>query len=191
MDYFFIRDFQNKYRFFTSDPIHPIEKEFSRLKKMWVIAKQKFLLLPKKTLVQEQAFEKVLNHTKKIKILHSGCLDEKKIKKRFFYFLQKQRTKHIFLLIGETLLLPLSGLMAILPGPNVFFGVLALIMYTHWQSLRGINKISRLGYVFSPANPFLDWEDTIHSESEANLNSILGKIEKEYNIKNIKKILWK
>jgi hypothetical protein len=191
MDYFFIRDYQNKYRFFTSEPIHPIEKEFSRLKKMWVAAKQKFLLLPKKTLAQEQAFEKALDQNQKIEILHSGYLDEKKIKKRFFYFLQKQRTKHIFLLIGETLLLPLSGLMAFLPGPNVFFGVLALIMYTHWQSLRGINKISKLGYVFSAAEPFFDWEEKINSDSGMDLDKILAKIEKEYNIKNIKKILWK
>lgn len=191
MNFFFIRDFKHKYIFFTSDPIHPIEKEFSRLKKIWVGAKQKLMLLPKKNLAQEQAFEKTLGQNREINILHSGCLDEKKIKKRFYYFLQKQRTKHIFLLVGETLLLPISGLMALLPGPNVFFGVLALIMYTHWQSLRGINKILKIGYVFSSAAFFSEWEKSIYSENEKNLNNILEKIREEYNIKNIKKILMK
>lgn len=191
MDFFFIRDFEHKYRFFTSDPIHPIEKEFSRLKKIWVEAKQKLMLLPKKTLAQEQAFEKASKQDQEINILHAGCLDEKKIKKRFYYFLQKQRTKHIFLLIGEALLLPISGLMALLPGPNVFFGVLALIMYTHWQSLRGINKILKLGYVLSTASSFSEWENAIYSEIDVNLDNTLEKIKEEYNIKNIKKILWK
>jgi len=191
MDFFFIRDYQHKYRFFTSDPIHPIEVEFSQLKKIWMEAKQKLMLLPKKTLVQEQAFEKVINQSEKITILHAGRLNEKKIKKTFFYFLQKQKTKHIVLLVGETLLLPLSGLMAILPGPNVFFGVLALIMYTHWQSLRGISKIFKLGYIFSPDSHFSDWEKSINSETGSNLDNILEKIEKDHNIKNIKKILWK
>jgi hypothetical protein len=95
------------------------------------------------------------------------------------------------LLIGETLLLPLSGLMALLPGPNVFFGVLALIMYTHWQSLRGINKILKNGYLFSTASHFSKWEKSIYTENDVNLNNTLEKLRKEYNIKNIKKILWK
>lgn len=81
--------------------------------------------------------------------------------------------------------------MALLPGPNVFFGVLALIMYTHWQSLRGINKILKLGYVLSPASSFSEWENAIYSEIDVNLDNTLEKIKEEYNIKNIKKILWK
>jgi len=191
MKFFFVQDYKKKYRYFSSEPIHQIQVKFSRLEKIWNAAKKKLMLLPPRILAQEQAFKRVLKHEgKTVLIFHSGRLAEKKIKFKFFVFLQKQRTKHIALLVGETILLPISGLAALLPGPNVFFGVLALLMVTHWQASKGINRLRKKKYQFIPASVLRKWEEELESKKEENYSLILEKIEKEYNLKKISKILW-
>jgi len=192
MRFFFVRDHIRKYRYFSSEPVNQIKVKSSRWQEIWELAKKKLMLLPQRILRQEQAFGKVLKlEEKKIQIFHSGRLDKKRIKIKFYFFLQRQRTKHIFLLIGETLLLPLSGLAVLLPGPNVFFGYLALLMITHWQALRGINRLLKKEYEFISSSLFKDWEQTFKSKKEESLGRILEKIEKEYNLHNIHKVLWK
>lgn len=192
MRFFFIQDYRHKYRYFSSVPIAQIQIKFSRWKELWEAAKKKLMLLPQRIYRQEQAFGRVLKlQEDRIQILHSGRFKEKKIRSKFYFFLQKQRTKHIVLLIGETLLLPISGLAAFLPGPNVFFGVLALLMITHWQALKGINRLLRKEYQFIPSSFFEEWEITLKSKKEEYFSKILKKIEEEYNFKDIHKVLWK
>jgi len=192
MRFFFIQDHCHKYRYFSSEPVAQIQIKTSRWKEIWELAKKKLLLLPQRILRQEQAFGRALKiQEDKIQIFHSGRLEEKRIRTKFYFFLQKQRTKHIFLLIGETLLLPISGLAALLPGPNVFFGVLALLMITHWQALRGINQILKKDYEFISSSLFEEWEKNLDSKKEDNYSAILEKIAKEYNLNAIHKVLWK
>ncbi len=95
------------------------------------------------------------------------------------------------MLTGEALLLPISGLAIILPGPNVFFGFLALLMITHWQALKGINRLLKKEHEFISSSLFKDWEQTLESEKEESYSQILGKIEKKYNLRDIHKVLWK
>lgn len=192
MIFFFIRGRQKKYRYFSSEPIRQLQIKTSRWRKIWELAKKKLMLLPQKILRQEQAFGRALKlEDKKLKIVHSGQLDEKKIKAKFYFFLQKQRVKHILFLTGETLLLPLSGLLALLPGPNVFFGVLALLMFTHWQAFLGINRILNKEHEFVPSPLFNDWEQALEHQKEENFTQILRNIEIEYNLESIDKVLWK
>jgi len=192
MQFFFIQDYRQAYRFFSSEPVQNIQIKFTRLEKLWIKAKKKLMLLPKRILAQEQALSRVRRlEEDTIQIYHSGRLDEKKIRRRFFLFIQKQRTKHTLLIIGESILLPITGLMALLPGPNVFFGVLALVMITHWQALRGINRLSRKDHVLISAPSFLEWELALDSDQATDFLPILTKIEKEYNLEDLNKILYK
>jgi hypothetical protein len=192
MRFFFVKDYREKYRFFTGKPLHQIQVEFSRWKDLWEKARQKLSLLPRKNLAQEQAFEQVLQVAEdRVEILFSGSCSEQRIKMRFFFFLQRQRTKHILLLAGETFLLPISGLAVLLPGPNVFFGVLALLMVTHWQALRGINRLAKKDHVFTPSAFLQDWEQSIQNKREVEFGPILEKITEEYDLEHIQKILWK
>jgi len=192
MKFFFVLDHSEKYRFFSSDPIQNIQVKFTRLEKLWEEAKKRLMLLPKRILAQEQAFARVLKLDEdSMEILHSGRLDGKRLKMKFFLFLQKQRTKHILLLIGEAILLPLSGLLALLPGPNIFFGFLALILFTHWQAFKGINRISRKKHRFAISQSLDEWEQALSSREENNLNAILEKIEHEFSLKDLHKILFK
>ncbi len=192
MKFFFVLDHREKYRFFSSEPIQNIQVKFTRLEKLWEEAKKRLMLLPKRVLAQEQAFDRARKIDKdSIEILHSGRLDQRRLKIRFFLFLQKQRTKHVLLLVGEAILLPVSGLMALLPGPNVFFGVLALIMYTHWQAFKGINRISRKKHLFVTSQVLDEWEKALMSLEGKNLVAILEKIEDMYALKDLSKILFK
>lgn len=192
MQFFFIQDYGRNYRFFSSEPVQNIQVKFTRLEKLWNEAKKKLMLLPKRILAQEQAFSRVRKlEEDTIQIFHAGRLEEKKMKRRFFLFIQKQRTKHTILLIGEAILLPVSGLMALLPGPNIFFGVLALIMITHWQALKGINSLSRKEHRLIPAPSFKEWELAIDSKQDPDFMKLLAKIEKEYNLQDLHRVLYK
>jgi len=192
MEFFLARDYHHKFRFFSSEPLQQIKIEFSRLKKIWSAARQKLMLLPPKILRQEQAFENI-NRIKanEINIYFSGKDSEKKIRILFFLFLQKQKTKHLFLLIMETILLPVSGLMAMIPGPNVFFGILALIMITHWQAFRGINRLGKKTLNFASSDSLKEWEQTLAKKDPTAFPAALKKIEQEFGLNNIQIILYK
>lgn len=192
MDFFFVRDRREKYRFFSTEPEEDVAVPSSRTKKVWQMAKKKLLLLPPRLLRQEQAFIGILKIPEEtISIYHSGRRTERRIGLRFFFFLQKQRSKHILLLIGESLLLPLSGLAALLPGPNVAFAILALLMYTHWQALRGINRLARKNHDFPVSSVFSEWEEAVDRGQEARFPDILARIEQTHNLTGLAKIIWK
>jgi hypothetical protein len=190
--YFFIKDHHHKYRFFSSEPEKGLGVKVSRTKEIWKRAQEKLLLLPKSVLRQEQAFIRVSKIGEEtIQVCHSGCRSEKRIKMKFSFFVQKQRSKHILMLIGETLLLPLSGLAMLLPGPNVFFAALALVMATHWQALRGLLRLARKNCEFQSAPLFSEWEKAAALSQEDRYSEILQKIEKAYHLADLEKILWK
>jgi len=190
MEFFFVQDFRKKYRYFSSEPSPPIQVEFSRLKKFWEAAKTKLMLLPLKLLKQEQAFERVLKiQDERLAIIHSGRLDDLKIKSKFSLFLHKQRTKHIALLAGESLLLPISGVAALLPGPNMFFYVLALLMIIQWQAVRGINRLKKKEHLFIPSASLRAWEEALGFDDETAFPSLLARIEEDHGIRDVKKIL--
>ena len=192
MEFFFARDYQHKFRFFSSEPLQQIKVEFSRFKKIWAAARQKLMLLSLRILRQEQAFENI-NRIKahEIRIYFSGKDSGKKIRILFFLFLQKQKTKHLFLLIIETILLPVSGLMALIPGPNIFFGILALIMITHWQAFLGINRLGKKTLSFTSSVSLKEWEQILAKKDTTAFPAALKRIELEFGLNNIQKILYK
>lgn len=192
MRFFFVQDYRQKYRYFSSEPMAQIQIQSSRWKEIWDVAKEKLSLMPKRILRQEQALSRAVKvEGEPIEIIHSGRLEEKRIRRKFYFFLQRQRTRHILYLIGETLLLPISGLAALLPGPNVFFGVLAILMVTHWQALRGINRILKKGYQFTSSPLIKEWEEALETKDQEAFVKILARISDEYNISNLQKVLWR
>ena len=192
MEFYFVRDHRERYRFFSSEPEKNFSIPVSRTKRAWELAQKKLTLLPPRVLRQEQAFMRIRKiEGETISINHSGLRPEKRIRLRFSLFLYKQRSKHILILIGETLLLPLSGLAALLPGPNVAFAALALMIITHWQAFQGINKLARKKFDFPVAPLFADWEEACGRAQEDRYAEILKKIETEYHLSQVNKILWK
>lgn len=190
MEFFFVQDSRRKYRYFSSEPSFPIQVEFSRLKKFWESAKKKLMLLPQRILKKEQAFERVLKiQNKQITIIYSGRLATTKIQSKFSFYLHKQRTKHLVFLAGESILLPISGLAALLPGPNMFFYVLALLMIIQWQAVRGINRLRKKEHLFVPSASLKEWEEAVDNSDTAAFPALLDRIEAEHGIQNVHKIL--
>jgi len=188
--FFFVRDYRHKYRFFSSEPPGPLPAKFSKTKQIWEIAKKKLMLLPQKTLRQEQAFSRALKlQDPSLRIVYSGFSEEKRINLRFHLFLNAHRTKRLLILIGETLLLPFAGLAALLPGPNIAFYGLALMMITHWQSLRGIRRILKKGHDFDPSPVIAEWEEAVKAHNHEAFPRILEKMAREHNLEDIQKVL--
>jgi len=192
LSFFFIRDTRHEMRFFSSEPPRPIEIKRSKAKEAWELAKKKLMFLPQRMLRQEQAFGRALKlEDASIRIYFSGLADEHKISHKFHFFLRRQRTKRIFYLIGEALVVPIVGLLTPIPGPNVAFYVVAILLITHWLSFRGIRRILKKEHDFAAAPLFAEWETAVKARDEAAFPDILGRIEKEFGLVNLGKILWK
>jgi hypothetical protein len=66
---------------------------------------------------------------------------QKKIKHNFRLWIQKEKSKRFIWLIIDALVIRFTGFLAILPGPNFFFYVPALLFYYHLNSFLGLRKI--------------------------------------------------
>lgn len=191
-DFFFIRDYRRKFRFFTADPPRPPAVRKTKAQAAWDLAKRKLMVLPQRILRQEQAFARALKmEERQVRVLYSGAFEETHIGLRFRVFLLKQRTTRIFILIGETLLLPFTALTMPLPGPNVFFYVLALLMITHWQSFRGIHAFLKKEYAFAEAPLLAEWEEAVKAGDETTYPPLLARMEAEWGLADLRKVLWK
>ena len=192
MDFFFVRDYRNRPRFFSAGPLGPLPANFSKTREVWEKAKKKVVSLNPRLLLQEQAFE----HGGRpgqgpIRILHSGRHDERSVRARLFLFLERQRTRHIVVLAGEAVVVPITGLAALLPGPNIIFYVLAILMVIQWQALRGIGRIIR-GKHELVVDPLLaEWEAAVEARDEARYPELLDRLEKVHGLPSPRKLLWK
>ncbi len=192
MDFFFVRDYRRRPRFYSAGPLGPLPANFSKTRTIWEKAKEKVTSLNPRILVQEQAFE----HGGRpgggpLRILCSESSDGRSAKTRLFFFLQRQRTRHILVLAGEAVLLPFSGLAMLLPGPNIAFYALAVLMIIQWQALRGINRILHRDHDLV-ADPLLaEWEAAVESRDEALFPELLDRLEKVHRLPSPRKLLWK
>ena len=191
-EFFFVRDYRRKFRFFTADPPRPPDVRRTKAQAAWDLAKRKLMVLPQRILRQEQVFARALKmEDKEVRVFFSGAGEETRIGLRFRLFLLKQRTTRILILIGETLILPLTALTMPLPGPNVFFYVLALLMITHWQSFRGIHAFLKKEYAFAAAPLLAEWEEAVKAGDETVYLALLARMEAEWGLTDLRKVLWK
>lgn len=65
-----------------------------------------------------------------------------KIKKVFRYWVRKERLKRMIYVIIEGIILPFTPILALLPGPNIFFYVPALLFYYHLRSYLGLKRVN-------------------------------------------------
>lgn len=192
MDFFFVRDHRRRPRFFSAGPLGPLPAHFSKARAVWETAKKKVVGLNPRTLLQEQAFE----HAGRpgdgpLRILHAGRQDERLFRARLFLFFQRQRTRHVVLLVLEGILVPFTGLIALLPGPNIVFYVLAIIMVIQWQALRGINRVLRREHELVVDPLLAEWEAAVEGRDEARFPALLERLEKTHGLPDPRKLLWK
>jgi len=189
MKFFFLPDRKNNFKF-LSEELSELKIESKKWQKLWIKAKNALTKpFPAKFTVQEKAFTQLISAGDNIEIFYPASVSREKMKIKFRHFLYKEKTKHIILLIGEFILLPLSGLVTPIPGPNIIFYALIFFIILHWQALRGINKLMKRNYKLIPDLLFDKWCSAIKQDSETDLNDILKEIENKYRIKELSKIL--
>ncbi len=190
MTLFFVRDSKHRYRFFMAEAAVPPSVRMSWARRALEVAKDKLMLFPQRILRQEQALAKALKATTgPLRIVHSGLTDQIQIRRKFRLFLHKQRSSHLLLMIGETLLLPFAALSGLLPGPNVAFYSLALIMILQWRAWRGLRRILHLEWEFQPDELFAEWEEAVEAGRREDFPPLLARIEQIHGIKKASKIL--
>lgn len=192
MDFFFVRDHRRRLRFYTAGPLGPLPARFSKTREVWEAAKKKVVGLDPRTLLQEQAFELGGRPGEgPLRVLHSGLHDEKAVRTKLFFFLQRHRTRHIALLVGEGLAVPLTAPIALLPGPNIVFYVLAIVMIIQWQALRGIKRILGRDHELV-ADPLLaEWEEAVEAGDEGRFPAILDRLERVHRLPSPRRLLWR
>ena len=192
MNFFFVRDYRRRHRFFSAEPLGPLPEDFSKTRAVWEKAKRKVTGLDPRALLQEQAFAHGGRPgPEPLRILCAGDTDARSARTRFRFFLGRQKTRHALVLAGEALVVPFTGLIALLPGPNIVFYILAIIMIIQWQALRGIGRILAKEHEFI-ADPLLtEWEAAVEARDEARYPEILERIEKTHRLPSPRKLLWK
>jgi len=190
--FIFVRDYRKRYRLLPLEPPGSIAHEFSKARKTWEMAKQKITRLNPRVLLQEQAFEQAGRPGQEpVKVFYADRPEGMKIKTRFYFFLQRQRTRHLLFLAGEALLIPISVLAAVLPGPNIFFYFLAALMIIQGQAVRGISRILRKEQEFIPSKALAEWEAAVEAGDAQRLKAALEEVEKAHPLEGLRRILWK
>ena len=192
MDFFFVRDYRNRPRFFSAGPLGPMPANFSKTRAVWERAKKKVTNLSPRLLLQEQAFE-LGGRTSEgpLRILHSGRHDERSVRTKLFFFLARERTRHVAVLAAEAIAVPITGLAALLPGPNVIFYALAILMIIQWQALRGLTRILRRGHELVVDPLLAEWEAAVEARDEAQYPGILDRLGRVHGLPSPRRLLWK
>ena len=192
MDFFFVRDYRRRPRFFAAEPLGPLPAHFSRSRAVWEKAKRKVTGLNPRTLLQEQAFEHGGRSERgALRVLYAGDTDGWPVRTRFRFFLRRLKTRHIVILAAEALVVPVTGLAALLPGPNVIFYALAIVMVIQWQALRGIDRILKREHDFVIDPLLAEWEAAVEARDEASFPELLDRIGKTHGLPTPRKLLWK
>lgn len=187
--FFYVKDARHNHRLFSSEPAS-LPVKMTKAKAVWELAKRKLTLLPQRTLRQEQALGRCLQITEpSVRIMH-GAADAKHLNLKFKFFLNRLRGRRLALLIGESILVPPSGIAAFLPGPNVAFYALALLILTHWQSFRGVKRMLGKELIYESSPELIAWEKAVEEKREADFPALLEAIEQRHGLTDLRKVLW-
>ncbi len=63
------------------------------------------------------------------------------LRRIFKVWVKKEKAKRLVYVVVEAVVLPFTGILALLPGPNFFFYIPALLIYYHFRSYRGLRKV--------------------------------------------------
>lgn len=87
--------------------------------------------------------QKVMAHLQEYHIImnYHKETEREKIILGFKLWIQKEVFKRLILVIIEAILIPFSALLVVVPGPNFFFYVPAILLYFHLKSYRALRKI--------------------------------------------------
>lgn len=86
---------------------------------------------------------KQLRHADVVEVVYPAAHPEKWVRRHFRRFIRQRVHHHRRWLVINFLLLPLTGVMMVLPGPNVFFGWNAFRLISHYLAWEGGQRVRR------------------------------------------------
>ncbi len=188
MNLIFTHDSRGRWVVLSPEMAELIPKHLSWPKRLWAKAQARFLSLPFRFLSEDKIFIRGSREKGPLVVYHSS-LQSAKIDLHWRHFLRRRKIRRIFYLLAEILFLPVSGLAAFLPGPNVFFGVLALLIITHWQACSGLRQLSRLHPHFEARESLTNWEKAVQKGKLDAETPLVEQIESEFGLERVRKIL--
>lgn len=193
MTFFFVRDHLGRRRFFSTDPVRPPELRFTRSWQAWEKARSWLLsFLPARVLRQEQAFGRALTWNEgPLPVLHGDAEEPGRAAHRLAHFLRTHKRRHILLMIFEAVLMPLTGLAAVLPGPNIVFYAPALFFLVQVKALRGLGRAVRLERDLRLDPLLAEWESAVREGAADRYPGLLARIETVHGLTGLRKVLWK
>jgi len=87
-----------------------------------------------------------------LEVIYPSKMDNERVRKSMEEMMHERTEKHLQRVYGATALLPVSLLMGLLPGPNVFFAWNCYRLYSNYQAWKGgklfleLEKIERIIY---------------------------------------------
>ncbi len=78
-----------------------------------------------------------------VEVIYPPTLQEKWVRRMFRRFVRKQLHYHRRWLVFNSFLLPLTGAMMVIPGPNVFFGWNAFRLVSHYLAQDGGRRVQQ------------------------------------------------
>ncbi len=95
------------------------------------------------TILRAIARQKVLSELKEyeIEIIFKGNEKDEQVISALKSWLQRKKMRRVLYIIVELLLMPLTWLMALLPGPNIFFYFLFIFLFFHFKSFLHLSKL--------------------------------------------------
>jgi hypothetical protein len=103
----------------------------------WIRRALKFL---ERFVAADEAMLRALRHARAIEIEHPANVQPRAVRRAWRFYLAREQGRHLFWFITCMLILPVSVLLSLLPGPNVFGFWFAFRVGGHGLALRGIHR---------------------------------------------------
>ena len=193
MNFFFVRDHLGRRRFFSTDPVRSPDIRFTKSRQAWEKARSWLLsFLPARLLRQEQAFGRVLTWDgTPLPVLHGGADEPGRAAPKLVHFLKTHKRRHVLLMIVEAVLMPLTGLAALLPGPNIIFYAPALFFLLQVNALRGLGRAVRLEHDLRLDPLLAEWEAAVSEGASDRYAGLIARLEESHGLTGLRKVLWK
>jgi len=136
--------------------------------KFWIFLKSTYKVFTEKGRRSEAILKKAAKDTH-IEIHYPSNLSEKKANEIFDRLIAAQVKKHKRWLIVNGVLLPVSVLFSIVPGPNLLLAYLSWRTLAHYQSKKGGEKaISELSISLTPENQLYSLDKIVNKRFSLN-----------------------
>jgi hypothetical protein len=89
----------------------------------------------------EESLMKRLRKAESLEVVYPARFKESLVRRRFAKFIRRRGRHHWRGFIMNFFLLPVTGAMMLLPGPNVFFGWNAFRLISHYLAREGVRRV--------------------------------------------------